>query len=83
MQPKKFEGVNITYAENQSEYTPLPAFKNQSPQGEVISCWSLSWKERLRILFKGEIWVAMMTFNKPLTPIYVTTKKDEVLTTNP
>ena len=79
MEPKKFKEVNVTFAENQPEYIPLPAFRNDSPQGEVITCWDLSFKERLRILFKGEIWLSLWTFNKPLTPTFITTKKSDVL----
>ncbi len=79
MKPIKFPESNITYAENQPEYLPLPAFKNDSPQGEVVSCWKLSFTERLRILFKGELWLMLMAFNKPLTPSFMTTKKSEVL----
>jgi hypothetical protein len=79
MKPKQFPEVNVTFAKDQPEYMPLPAFKNDSPQGEVITCWSLSFRERLRILFKGEVWVSMLTFNKPLTPNFITTKKSDVL----
>ena len=82
MIPKKFKEVNVTFAENQPEYIPLPAFVNKSAEGEVITCWNLSFKERLRVLFKGEIWLSLMTFNKPLTPTFITTKKEDVLITN-
>lgn len=79
MKPKQFKEANVTFAKDQPEYIPLPAFRKESPQGEVITCWQLSFKERLRILFKGEIWLSMLTFNKPLTPSFLTTKKGEVL----
>lgn len=79
MTPKKFKEANVTFAEDQPEYKPLPAFKAQSPQGEVITCWNLTFRERLRILFKGEIWLCLLTFNKPLTPTFLTTQKSEVL----
>jgi len=79
MTPKQFKEVNVTFAKNQPEYQPLPAFRNDSPQGEVITCWNLTFRERLRILFKGELWLSMLTFNKPLTPSFLTTKKSEVL----
>lgn len=79
MKPIKFPEQNITFAENQPEYLPLPAFRNDSPKGEVISCWQLSWKERLRILWTGKLWVSLLSFNKPLTPSFFTTKKSDVL----
>lgn len=81
MKPIKFKEQNCTFAENQPEYIPLPAFRNNSKEGEVISCWQFSIWERLRILFTGKLWVSLWTFNKPLTPLYFTTKKSEVLTT--
>lgn len=79
MKPKKFKETNVTFAKHQPEYQPLPAFRNDSPQGEVITCWSLNFRERLRILFKGEIWLCQLTFNNSLTPISLTTQKSEVL----
>ena len=79
MRPIEFPEQNIVFAKDQPEYLPLPAFRNDSPQGEVISCWELSLTERLRILFTGKLWVSLMSFNKPLTPSFFTTKKGEVL----
>jgi hypothetical protein len=81
MKPIKFKEQNVTFAENQPEYMPLPAFRNSTTEGEVISCWQLSFTERIRILFTGKLWVLLMTFNKPLTPSFFTTKKSEVLQT--
>lgn len=82
MKPVKFKEVNVTFAEDQPEYQPLPAFVDRnSPQGEVVTCWKLSFRERLRVLFKGEIWLSLMSFNKPLTPSYMTTKKSDILIT--
>jgi hypothetical protein len=80
MKPKKFKEANVTFAKDQPEYQPLPAFRNESPQGEVITCWNLTFRERFRILFKGEIWLSLLTFNNPLTPSFITTKKSDVLT---
>ena len=80
MKPIKFKEQNCTYAENQPEYLPLPAFKINEPEGRIISCWKLSFIERMRILFKGKLWVSLMSFNKPLTPSYFTTKKSDLIT---
>lgn len=79
MTPKTFLEVNTTFAKDQPEYLQLPAFKEASEKGEVITCWNLSFKERLRVLIKGEIWLSLLTFNKPLTPSFLTTKKEDVL----
>lgn len=79
MKPKTFREVNIVFAKDQPQYQPLPAFRADTPNGEVVTCWRLSFRERLRILFKGEVWLGLMTFNKPLTPSFMTTKKSEIL----
>lgn len=81
MKPVTFKEQNVVYAKDQPEYMPLPAFKNDSPKGEVVSCWKLSFRERLRMLFTGKLWVCLLSFNNPLTPSFFTTKKSEVLTT--
>lgn len=80
MKPIKFKEVNVTYAENQPEYQPLPVCKFQN--GETVSCWKLSFKERIIILFTGKLWVSLHTFNKPLTLSYFTVKKSELISKN-
>jgi len=78
MNPVKFKGQNVIYAESQPENLPLPALKINSPRGEVVSCWALSFKERVKILFTGKLWVSLMCFNKPLTPSYFSVNRKEV-----
>jgi hypothetical protein len=80
MKPIKFKGQTCTFAEHQPEYIPLPAYRvKDDPKGEVVSCWHLSFRERLRLLFTGRLWVSLLTFNQPLTPSYFTTKKEELI----
>ena len=79
MNPVEFKESNCTYAEDQPEYLPLPVFKSDSPSGECISCWQLSWKERFKILFTGKLWLSMWTFNKPLTPVLPTVNKKDLI----
>jgi hypothetical protein len=66
MRPIDFPEKNCTFAKNQPEYLPLPAYK--SPDGEVISCWGLTLKERVKVLFAGKLWLRILTFNNPLQP---------------
>ena len=82
MKPIEFEGHNKVYAKDQPQYQPLPVFKAETPEGECVSCWQLSFKERMRILWTGKLWLSMMTFNKPLTPVFPTTKMEDVFTLN-
>ncbi len=66
MKPVSFKGNNIIFAEDQPEYLPLPACR--SDQGEVLTCWKLSYWERIKVLFTGRVWCTQLTFNRPLQP---------------
>lgn len=68
MKPIKFKGMNVTYAENQDPYMPLPAYKHNDEWGCVSSCWYLNLWERFKVLFTGRIYTTLPTFGKPLTP---------------
>jgi hypothetical protein len=81
MKPITFKECNVTFAKDQPEYQPLPAYKTGTMHGEVISCWHLSFKERIKLLIHGNLWIAMMTFNQSLTPIYPTVDKAEIIQT--
>lgn len=60
----------VVFAEHQPEYLPLSAWKLIGDSyGEVITCWRPSLRERLAILFRGRIFLSLLTFNKPLSPI--------------
>lgn len=73
MKPIKFKESNVVYAKNQSEYQELPAYR--SPDGQVITCWQLSFIERIKVILKGQIWLRMLTFNNPLQPVMFEVKK--------
>lgn len=81
MNPIPFPEQNTVFAKDQPEYQPLPAYVDQGPEGHVISCWKLSFKERVTLLITGKLWVSLMSFHKPLTPSFFTTKKSQVLIT--
>lgn len=81
MKPIHFPEANIVFAKDQPEYEPLPAFREKGERGEVITCHKLSFKERLIILFSGKVWLAMLTFNQPLTPIFMSVKKSDMFET--
>lgn len=78
MKPVNFEHQNVVFAKDQPDYQSLPALKLDTPEGEVISCWGLSFKERIKVLFTGKIWVSLMTFNNPLTPSYLSVNRKDV-----
>ena len=79
MKPIEFPEVNCTYAKDQPEYLPLPVFKSAEPHGECISCWELTWRERIKLLFTGKMWLSMLTFHKPLTPVRPTVNKADLI----
>ena len=83
MNPIEFPEVNCTYAKDQPEYLPLPVFKSYTPEGECVSCWQLSWRERLKVLWTGKLWLSMLTFHKPLTPVLPTVNKSDLIRTMP
>ena len=68
---------HVVYAENQREYIPLPVLKELGPQGHLISCWKLSWREKFKLLFGNKIWLTLMTFQQPLQPIRISTDKPQ------
>lgn len=67
MIPVKFNGQNMTFAENQPEYIPLPAHRDK--EGMVTTCWNLSFWERVKVLFGAKLWWQQLTFNTPIQPV--------------
>jgi hypothetical protein len=78
MKPISFPEQNITFAADQTEYQPLPAFLGSTFEGQAITCWGLTWRERIRLLFTGRLWLQMLTFHRPLTPVFLTTEKADI-----
>lgn len=78
MKPVAFKHQNIVFAKDQPEYQQLPALKFDDPTGEVVSCWELSFKERLRVLIFGRVWLSLRCFNKPLTPSFLAVDRKEI-----
>ena len=78
MKPVKFKHQNTVFAEGQSEYQPLPSLKIERDEGDVITCWKLSLYERLQVLLFGKVWLSLLSFNKPLTPIYMSVNRKDM-----
>ena len=74
MKATKFKEANVVYGET------LPAMYDSSVKdGFVVTCYKLSFIERIRVLFLGRVWFSVMTFNNPLQPQYPTTKRSELI----
>jgi hypothetical protein len=65
----------VVYAKDQPEYNPLPSIKQSD--GCVVTRWAMSWRERLRVLLTGSIYLEVLTFNQPLQPLKMSVTKPE------
>ena len=70
MKPSEFKQQNILLVKPESmtdeECSSLPAFKYP---GGIISCWKMSFWERLKVLFSGIVWVDIVGYTQP--PIWL------------
>lgn len=66
--------AEVVYAKDQPQYLQLPACNIQYADGTiaVISRWRLSFKERLRALIFGSVWLETVTHGNPLQPQRIT-----------
>jgi hypothetical protein len=79
MKALNFKEVNVQAAKDQEQYLTLPGYRDHSVEGQFTFCMGLSFRERLRILFRGRIWVGLLTFQGPITPSRFSTKKSDLL----
>jgi hypothetical protein len=75
MKPIDFKDSNHKFAEKQKEYITLPGYMDEN--GIFISCWKLTFFERIIVLLKGKIFLSTMTFFKPLQPQRMSVKFEE------
>lgn len=71
----EFPEQTVVIAKDQPEYLPLPAHRFSGADGRIACCWQLTWIERLTVLFRGQIWHQVLTFNQPLQPQLLTVEK--------
>lgn len=64
--PSQPDIPEVVYAKDQPEYQPLPAVR--CDDGAVITRYRLTWRERLRVLWHGSIWLQQLTFGDRLQP---------------
>lgn len=65
MKPLEFSEQTTVWAKNQPPYLPLPAYTDER---ETITLWGLTWRERLRVLFTGRLWLRQLNFGHALQP---------------
>jgi hypothetical protein len=65
MHPIEFPEQNAVLAKDQPEYLPLPVCRHGD---RTISCWKLTFGERLKLLFTGRLWLLVLNVGGPLQP---------------
>lgn len=60
----------VVYAKDQPEYLPLPSYK--TTDGRVLTRWRLTLGERIRVFLSGDVYLQVLTFNRPLQPVKLT-----------
>lgn len=79
MIPIDFPETNCVFAKDQSQYIPLPAHRDETQESVVTSCWLLTWKEALRLLLTGRLWIQQMTYRSSLQPILPSAEKPDLV----
>jgi hypothetical protein len=72
-----YESKEIILAKNQPPYMPLPALPVDGGR-YLVTRWRFSWRERLQVLFHGDLWLWVWTFGKPLQPVALDTNPPEL-----
>lgn len=76
MKAIEFTGCNIIFAESQKEYYNLPAYKAED--GMVLSCWKLSFIDKIKVILTSKIFLQVLTFNEPLQPLKMLSRKPKL-----
>jgi hypothetical protein len=78
MKPINFKYSNKTlqpsgavYSENVTGVEPLHIFTDGE---QCVSCWRMTWRERLNAILFGRVWVATLTGNTQ-PPLYAEVSK--------
>lgn len=64
---------DVTFAKDQPEYIPLPAITDGN---YVETKWRLSWRERLTTALRGNLYLSVLTFGRPLQPVRLSVVRD-------
>ena len=79
MIPIEFTEQNGIIGKDQPEYLPLPAHRVRlDPYGRVVSCWYLTFRERIKLLWTGVVWQQSLTFDNALQPQLLSVEKPDM-----
>lgn len=77
MRAVKFKECNADFGKDQAEYLTLPS--HTTHDGTVTTCWKLSFRERIKILITGNIFLQTLTFKDPLQPLKMSVNKPDLI----
>jgi len=81
VKPEARDGAHfVVFAKDQPEYLPLPA---NISHPHVETKWKLTWRERLHVLLRGNLYLTLMTFGHPLQPIRLSIMRDDIIGGDP
>lgn len=72
--------TETTIAKNQPQYDNLPSIMFDDREGTVLTRWKMTWRERIRALFVGDVYLKILTFGSPLQPVLLQVKQPELET---
>lgn len=67
-----YESEEIILGKNQPPYVPLHALPVDGGQ-YLVTRWRFSWRERLQVFFRGDLYLWTWTFGKPFQPVALQT----------
>ena len=67
-----------TLGKDQPQYLPLISLVSSDKTGLVTSRWQLTWRERFKVFFHGNVWVQLMMFHRPYYPTKLTIDEPDV-----
>lgn len=65
------ESHEVVFARDQPQYIPLRCLRAETPEGDVMSRWTLTPEQRKAVTDGADIFLTLQTFGNPLQPILV------------
>ena len=76
---KELQPSGKKYSANVTDVQPLPIWTDGE---QCVSCWQMTWRERFAALFRGRVWLAMLT-GKTQPPACLSVEKEYVREATP
>ena len=73
----EYVNQEVVYAKDQPEYLSLPALPVDNGE-RIITRWRMSWRERISVLFSGDVYLWVMPCRRPLQPVLLQAHKPEI-----